>query len=116
MSLSYSLFVSAIAEVSGMEKLSKFVRHRIITACLASWNLKESVSQSAVESFLRIDLKDKPKEYFDNVRASLDRISRTSFNVFGDLWYYTEIARDIEEQRYEEHEKHEVTRSLMEST
>jgi hypothetical protein len=102
MPLTYSLFQKAILDSSGLaERITEVLRYRTINIVLAVWNPGHEIDDSDLETYFGFKMSERLKEYADRIKSTLKTVEATSPQCMADLFYFSEIARSIEDARSE---------------
>ena len=101
MTLTYSLFLKSILDAAGAaDRINDVLRYRSINAVMAVWNPNVDVDKTDVEGILGFKLSDRLSEYVDRIINTVQAAARfDKSSCIGDLYYFSEIARSIEDAR-----------------
>ncbi len=102
MALTYSLFQKAILDSSGLaDRITDVLRYRTINVIMAVWNPGQEISDSDIEDRLGFQMSARLKEYADRIKSTVKIAEKSSPQCVADLFYFSEIARAIEDSRSE---------------
>jgi hypothetical protein len=98
MRISYSLIVSLLIEASGCRRLNVHTKHKIVRLVLINWdyskNEPKEIADVVVDKLVNVN--DTMKLFTHNVACALQRWLTTDSNGRNELWYFSEIASEIE--------------------
>lgn len=100
MPLTYQAFLNSLMGSLGCDRIAASTRRRLAQITLASWSFSDKqLTVEQVEDRHGAKLTGLMHEFVRRAIESLAGIHSTDSSFDKDLWNYSEIAHDIEEQR-----------------
>lgn len=101
MPLTYQKFRDSIVDSLGKEKIARAARARIVNLVIGSWNFggQEPTAESIESLAERPKFSNAMRRYAESAIETMRQVIATDATLVKDIWNFSEIAHDIEEQR-----------------
>ena len=99
--MTYSLFLKSILDAAGAaDRINDVLRYRAINTVMSVWNPGLEVAISDVENRIGFKMSKQLTEYVGRIINTI-KASEVAYtgSCLGDLFYFSEIARSIEDER-----------------
>lgn len=105
--MTYQSFLNAILESQGNRNLSVSVRCRLVRIVLSKLKFNGTAPDiSEIEAEYGIALTKSMREFVEHTIGSIQGAFAVDATIAKDIWNFSEIAHDIEEQRVEDRARH----------
>lgn len=99
MPLTYQAFLNSMLASLGCERICIETRTRLVQLTMSIWDFKYGTTTLAVEERYGSKLTEQMQEFVRRAVETMLDVHRLDGSFDKELWNYSEIAHDIEEQR-----------------